>query len=91
MSIRNTADACLADPGPLLVVGCAPKGVGPGRCLGGERVAFPVKDWRFSDQIDEVFIETRTWYGIPHSNNIWCVRVSDELSISSCLDSIKDM
>ena len=44
ISRRHTADACLADPGPLLVVGCAPKGVGPGLCLGGERVAFPVKD-----------------------------------------------
>jgi len=67
----------------LLVVGCEPKDVRPGLWLGGELVSLPVEDWRFTDQIDEVFIETRTWYGIPHSTTIWCVRVSDELFIGS--------
>ena len=84
--IRQTL--VLLVPG-LLVVGCEPKDVRPG--LGGELVYLPVEDWRFTDQIVEVFIETRTWYGIPHSNNIGCVRVSDELFIASYDEIIKYM
>ena len=67
----------------VLVAGCEPQDVRPGLWLGGENVSSPVEDWRFTDQIVEVFIETRPWYGIPHSTTIWCVRVSDELFIGS--------
>jgi len=66
-----------------LVAGCQPQDVRPGLWLGGENVSSPVEDWRFTDQIEEVFIETRPWYGIPHSTTIWCVQVGNELFIGS--------
>jgi hypothetical protein len=67
----------------VLVVGCEPKDVRPGFWLGGEAVSSRVEDWQFTDQIDEVFIQTRSWYGIPHSTTIWCARVANELYIGS--------
>ena len=67
----------------VLAVGCEPKDVRPGFWLGGEDVSSRVEDWQFTDQIDEVFIQTRSWYGIPHSTTIWCAHVADELYIGS--------
>ena len=67
----------------VLAVGCEPKDVRPGFWLGGEVVTSTVEDWRFTDQTDEIFIETRTWYGIPHSTTIWCLQVANELYIGS--------
>ena len=67
----------------VLAVGCEPKDVRPGFWLGGEDVSSRVEDWQFTDQIDEVFIQTRPWYGIPHSTTIWCAHVVDELYIGS--------
>jgi len=67
----------------VLAAGCEPKDVRPGFWLAGEDVASPVDDWQFTDQIDEIFIETRSWYGIPHSTTIWCVHVANELYIGS--------
>ena len=31
----------------------------------------------------EIFIETRPWYGIPHSTTIWCVELGGKLYIGS--------
>ena len=67
----------------VLAVGCEPKDVRPGLWLSGEEVSSHVENWQFTDQIDEVFIETRPWYGIPHSTTIWCVRVANDLYIGS--------
>lgn len=67
----------------VLAVGCEPKDVRPGLWLSGEEVSSPVENWQFTDEIDEVFIETRPWYGIPHSTTIWCVRVASDLYIGS--------
>jgi hypothetical protein len=46
---------------------CEPHDRRPGAWLSGEVVTVPVADWSFSDAYPEVFVETRTWYGIPHS------------------------
>jgi hypothetical protein len=54
-----------------LTVGCQPKDERPGLWLSGELGAGPVRDWSFSDAIEEISVETRTWYGIPHSVTIW--------------------
>ena len=67
----------------VLAMGCEPKDVRPGFWLGGEDVSSRVEDWQFTDQIDEVFIQTRSWYGMPHSTTIWCAHVADELYIGS--------
>jgi hypothetical protein len=42
-----------------------------GLWLSGEVEAGPVEDWSFSHGEEEIFVETRTWYGIPHSVTIW--------------------
>ena len=51
----------------VLLVACAPRDRRPGLWLPGEVAAEPVADWSFTDGVQEIFVETRTWYGIPHS------------------------
>ena len=67
----------------LLVVGCEPHDRRPGLWLSGEVVKGPVSDWSFTDPINEIFVETRTWYGIPHSVTVTCVGIGDELYVPS--------
>ncbi len=57
-----------------LATGCQPSDGRPGVWLSGEVEAGPVRDWSFSDAEEEIFVETRTWYGIPHSVTIWGAR-----------------
>jgi hypothetical protein len=71
------------------VLGCEPKDETPGLWLGGEAVVERVDDWRFTNGIEEVFFETRPWYGIPHSTTIWCVELGGELYIGSYGDQKK--
>ena len=54
-----------------LTVGCQPTDERPGLWLSGEVEAGPVRDWSFSDANEEIFVETRTWYGVRHSVTIW--------------------
>ena len=42
-----------------------------------------MQDWRFSNGIDEIFVQTRTWYLIPHSTTIWCAELNGQLYIGS--------
>ena len=70
-------------------VGCQPKDVIPGQWLRGDLVEEQVDDWGFTQEIEEIFIETRAWYRIPHSTTIWCVEHSGELYIGSYGDQKK--
>ena len=54
-----------------LAAACQPSDERPGFWLSGEVEAGPVRDWSFSENVDEIFVETQTWYGIPHSVTIW--------------------
>lgn len=54
------------------LAGCEPQDRRPGLGLSGEEVEGPVEDWSFSDEHPEIFVETRTWYGIPHSVTTVC-------------------
>ncbi len=54
-----------------LTVGCQPTDERPGLWLSGEVEAGAVRDWSFSDANEEIFVETRTWYGVRHSVTIW--------------------
>ncbi len=54
-----------------LTSGCQPSDMRPGLWLSGNVEAGPVRDWAFSDAETEILVETRTWYGIPHSVTIW--------------------
>jgi squalene-hopene/tetraprenyl-beta-curcumene cyclase len=55
----------------------------PGTWLEGEPFVGSVSDWTFTAGIDEIFIETRPWYGLPHSTTIWCVELEGRLYIGS--------
>jgi hypothetical protein len=53
--------------GALRVVGLDPRERRPGLWLTGELVTRPVTDWSFTDKYPNIFVETRSWYGLPHS------------------------
>jgi hypothetical protein len=67
----------------LLLVACEPQDRRPGLWLSGDVVAEPVTDWSFTDSVGEIFVETRTWYGIPHSVTTVCARDGDKLYVPS--------
>ena len=66
-----------------------PQGETPGLWLRGEIVLERVDDWRFTNDIEEILVETRPWYGIPHSTTIWCVELGGELYVGSYGDQKK--
>lgn len=51
----------------LLLSGCEPKDRRPGAWLSGETVAELPHDWSFTNDYQEIFVETHPWYGIPFS------------------------
>ena len=67
----------------LALAGCEPKDHRPGQWLRGEKAAEPVADWSFSDSVPEIFVETRTWYGVPHSVTTVCAALGPELYVPS--------
>ena len=60
----------------------------PGLWLAGEVVDRPVTDWDFINQVDHpvkgnsIMLETRTWYGIPHSVTVNARPRGDKLYLS---------
>jgi hypothetical protein len=66
-----------------LLAGCAPRDRRPGLWLSGELVREPVADWSFTDPVQEIFVETRTWYGIPHSVTTVCAEQGGALYVPS--------
>ena len=60
-----------------------PSGERPGLALPGPVVRDPVPDWSFTDAIEEIFIETKTRYGLAHSVTIWCVSIEGELYVGA--------
>ena len=57
----------------LVLSGCVdPKDRRPGLWLSGDVETAPVTDWSFTDMRREIFLETRTWYGIRHSVTVAC-------------------
>lgn len=74
-----------------LVVACAlaasgcvpPKDRRPGLWLSGEVIETPIDDWSFSDGQPEIFLETRTWYGIRHSVTVVCAAIGERLYVPS--------
>jgi F420H(2)-dependent quinone reductase len=51
----------------LRVVGLDPHERRPGLWLTGQSITTPVTDWSFSDQFQTIYVQTRAWYGLPHS------------------------
>ncbi len=86
----NAARRCVAAlVAAVAVLGCQPEDETPGLWLRGEVAPTRVDDWRFTNDIEEIFVETRPWYGIPHSTTIWCVELGGELYIGSYGDQKK--
>ena len=71
----------------LLVVfafGCMdPKDRRPGLSLSGEVVNEPINDWSFADEIQQIYLETQTWYLIPHSVTTVCAGLGEKLYVPS--------
>ena len=69
----------------LLVVvatGCMdPKDRRPGLRLSGEVVSEAINDWSFSDEYQEIYLETQTWYMIPHSVTVVCAGLGEKLYV----------
>lgn len=67
----------------LLGLGCDPQDRRPGLWLRGEVVEGPVTDWTFVNTVPEIFVETSTWYRIPHSVTVVGVGIGDRLYVPS--------
>jgi hypothetical protein len=68
-----------------LVTACSldPSGERPGLWISGELAREPVSDWSWTSDVEEIAIETRTAYGLPHSVTIWCVAIDGELYVGA--------
>ena len=83
MHVRDSTRFFAAIAAALTLACIPPKDRRPGLWLSGSEVAEAVTDWSFSDAHDEVFVETRSWYLIPHSVTTVCAAVGDRLYVPS--------
>jgi len=67
----------------LRIVGLDPKDRRPGLWLTGELVTKPVTDWSFTDKYPTIFVQTRSWYGLPHSVTTSCTAHDGQLYLTS--------
>jgi hypothetical protein len=67
----------------LRITGLDPKDRRPGLWLSGTVASAPVADWSFTNSVPVIQLQTRTWYGVPHSVNIWCVAYNNQLFLHS--------
>jgi len=67
----------------LRVVGLDPKGRRAGAWLTGEVVTTPVTDWSFTDKYPNIYVQTKTWYLVPHSVTASCTAKDGKLYLTS--------
>jgi hypothetical protein len=67
----------------LRTFGLEPQDQRPGLWLAGERVTEPVSDWTFTDDFEEIFVQTNTRYGIPHSITTYCAEYNGRFYLFS--------
>ena len=67
----------------LRTFGYEPQDQRPGLWVKGELVAGPVTDWSFSNQFEEIFVQTNTRYGIPHSITTYCTTYNGDFYLFS--------
>ncbi len=67
----------------LRLVGLDPRERWPGLWLTGEVVTAPVPDWSFTDKYQTIFVQTRSWYGLPHSVTVTCTAYDGRLYLTS--------
>ena len=62
--------------------GCIdPKDRRPGMRLTGDVVNEAITDWTFANEFQEVFLETKTWYLVPHSVTTVCAGSGERLYV----------
>jgi len=54
------------------LVGFEPRDLQPGFWVNGDLVEEPVSDWSFTDNVEEIYVQTNTRYLIPHSVTTYC-------------------
>jgi hypothetical protein len=65
-----------------IATGCVdPADRRPGLHLSGEVVSEAIDDWSFSDAFPEIYLQTPTWYLIPHSVTTVCAARGDKLYV----------
>ena len=62
---------------------CEPQDRSPGMWLSGELVDSKIQDWSFTDEFNEVFVETHPWYGIPFSVTVVMVNLDNAIFVPS--------
>jgi hypothetical protein len=67
----------------LLIVGYEPQDQSPGLWLTGELATEPVADWSFTEQHEEIFVQTRSPWLIPHSVTTYCATYNDSFYLFS--------
>ena len=67
----------------LRLLGYEPSDQRPGLWLAGDRVTEPVTDWAFTGNHQEIFVQTRTPYLIPHSVTTYCTVYEGDLYLFS--------
>ena len=65
------------------ITGLEPTTRRPGLWLKGELVTTPVADWSFTDQVQNIQIQTNSWYLLPHSVTINCISYKGHLYLYS--------
>lgn len=67
----------------LSITGFEPRERRAGFWLKGELATGPVADWSFTDKHPTIFVQTRTWYLVPHSVTTTCVAHNGQLYLTS--------
>ena len=67
----------------LRLLGYEPSDQRPGLWLTGDQVIEPVTDWSFTENHQEIFVQTRTPYLIPHSVTTYCAVYDGDLYVFS--------
>jgi hypothetical protein len=67
----------------LRLVGLEPRERWPGLWLTGEVVTAPISDWSFTDRYPTIAVQTRAWYGLPHSVTVTCTAMDGHLYLTS--------
>jgi hypothetical protein len=76
--------------GVLRATGLNPHGVVPGLWLNGNHVTTPVADWSYTDKYQTDMLQTRTWYGLPHSVTTWNVAYNGQLYLATSRADIRE-
>ena len=67
----------------LRSVGVSPQDQRAGLWLAGDEVTTPIDDWSFTDDYEEIFLQTNTPYFIPHSVTVYCASYQGDLYLLS--------